>query len=416
MDQEIKHRYPVIRKYWFIIPLLSLTMYLAIRGFSAWQSVEYVAQKDSMTFGDVTEGTFNDYLRISARVESGTVVMIAALESGIVDRICAEEGSMVKAGEVIVSLRNPGLRQQILDSESQLAERQNMLRDTELTMEREGLQLKRDLLAARTELSRRQREAERLTALYAEQLCPREDYLKGSEELELARASLRLIENRLTQDSVYRSVQLSMMRESLANMQENLGLVRTRADNLDIRATHGGQLSRLDAGLGQSISAGTQVGQINILDRYKLTAYIDEFYIDRVVPGLAGTVDKGNIRYGVEVRKVYPEIKDGQFRVDLEFGDTLPENIRIGQSYIVDIQTGHPGQAVMVPRGTFFHSTGGQYVYVVSPDGRSAVRRDVRIGRQNPAYYEVTAGLVPGEKIITSSYAEFGDADRIRIK
>lgn len=416
MDQEIRHRYPRLRKYWWVAPVVIVIIFLVVWGISAWRTVEYVAKRDSMTFGDVVEDTFKDYLRLSGKVESGTTVWLSALESGIVDRKWVEEGAYVNAGDVILTLRNPGLRQQILDSESQLAERQNMLRDTEITMEKERLQLKRDILAARTELNRKQRVANQKEKLFEEQLCSREEYLTSMEDLQLARESLKLLENRLGQDSLYRSVQLSLMKESLHNMQENFILVRQRADNLDIRATHSGQLGRLDAELGQSISSGVQIGQINILDNYKVTVFIDEHYIDRVEPGLSATAEKGKNRYNLTVSKVYPEVNGGQFRADLEFYGELPENVRVGQSYIVEIETGDPGRAVMVPRGTFYQGSGGRYVYVVSEDGRSAEKREIRIGRQNPKYYEVIEGLAPGERIITSNYTDFGEADRILIK
>lgn len=416
MDEKIEHRYPVLRKYWWVVPLVLTITGLIIWSIPAWRTTEYVADKNSMMFGDVTEGIFYDYLRITGRVETGTTVQLSALESGIVDKKWVEEGAQVNSGDVILSLRNPALRQQILDSESQLAERQNMLRDTEITMEKEKLQLKRDILAARTDLNRMQRTAEQKERLYEEKLCSREEYLIAQEDLQLAKENLKLIEDRLSQDSLYRSVQLSMMRESLRNMQENFQLVRQRADNLDIKASHSGQLGRLSAELGQSISSGQQIGQINILDNYKLTVMIDEHFIDRVEEGLTGTAGKGATKYDVFVSKIYPEVTDGKFKVDLEFAGKTPDNIRVGQSYIVDIQTGEPKTALMIPRGTFYASSGGRYVYVVSEDGKSADKRDVKIDRQNPKYYEVSDGLASGEKVIISNYTDFGEADRIIIK
>ena len=416
MDQEIIHKYPRLRKYRWIAPIVIVLVVLTVWGITAWRTVEYVAKRDSMTFGDVTEGTFKDYIRLTGKVETATTVWLSALESGIVEKKWVEEGAYVNAGDVILTLSNPGLRQQILDSESQLAERQNMLRDTEIAMEKERLQLKRDLLEARTELNRKQRSADQKTRLYEENLCSREEYLTAVEDLQLARESLDLLENRLKQDSAYREVQLSMMKESLQNMRENFELVRRRADNLAIRASHSGQLGRLDAELGQNINGGMQVGQINILDNYKINVLIDEHYIDRIEPGLHGVAEKGDRHYALTIGKVYPEVTGGQFKADLEFSGMLPENVRVGQSYLVEIQTGDPATAIIVPRGTFYQSSGGRYVYVVSDDGNSAEKREIRIGRQNPKYYEITEGLSPGERIITSNYTDFGEADRILIK
>lgn len=373
------------------------------------------ADRDDIITGEAVSGSFNDYIRLSGSVETGVTVQVSALETGIVETIRVEEGAMVSEGDVILTLRNPLLRQQILDSESQLAEKQNMLRDTEIAMEKERLQLRRDILTARTELNRHQREASRQQVLFDENLTSREEYLRAQEDCRLARENLTLLQDRLRQDSLYRSVQVAMMQESLQNMRENFNLVRQRAGNLDVTASHSGQLGSLTAVLGQNIVAGQQVGQINILDNYKIAVRIDEHYIDRITPGLKGTIERKGTLYGVTVRKVYPEVSEGQFRADLTPDSVMPDNARVGQTYGIDLLLGEPSQAVMVPKGAFFHTTGGKWVYVLSPDGKSASRREISIGRQNPRYYEVLSGLSPGERIIISSYKSFGDADRLEI-
>ena len=298
---------------------------IIIRALVSNNSTTYRATTAGMLFGDVTEGEFNDYVHLNGKVETGIIVQVSALESGVVETKWVEEGAMVNAGDIILTLHNPGLRQQILDSESQLAEKQNMLRDTEIAMEKERLQIKQDLLSARTELNRKQRLWEQQNTLYKENLTSREEFLKADEDLQLARASLSLLEDRLRQDSLYRSVQVAMMRESLHNMQENFVLVRQRADNLNIRASHSGQLGSLSAELGQNIAAGQQVGQINILDNYKITVSIDEHYIDRVIPGIHGKVSRQNRQFDVAVKKVYPEVSDGKFKADLVIEGTIPE-------------------------------------------------------------------------------------------
>lgn len=414
MDTEIKRKYPALGKY---APAVLIAAVLA--GGVVWavrrSGVSTVAtSRDNLVIAEAEATEFNDYIRLSAKVETGVVVQVSALESGIVARKWVEEGEMVSEGDIILTLHNPNLRQQILDSESQLAEKQNMLRDTEIAMEKERLQVKQDMLAARMELNRKKREAEQQQALYSEQLTSREEFLKASEDYELARENYDLLCSRLRQDSLYRSVQVAMMKESLHNMQENFALVRSRADNLNIRATHSGQLGSLDAELGQNIPAGSRVGQINILDNYKLAASIDEHYIDRVAPGLRGTARRNDRELAVEVTKVYPEVADGRFRADLAIeGDGA---LRVGQSYPVDLTLSEPAEAVTVPRGPFFQTTGGKWIYVLDSDGKAASRREIKIGRQNPRYYEVTAGLAPGEKVVVSSYTNFDNADKIIIK
>lgn len=415
MDREIKKKNPRLRKaLTIIIPIL------LIAGIVTWAVVRatstiYRADSSGILYGDVVESEFDDFIRLAGKVETGTIVQVSALETGIVESKCVEEGAYVNAGDIILTLRNPNLQQQILDSESQLAERQNMLRDTEIAMEKERLQLRQDLLSTRTEANRLKRLFSQQQTLYDEHLTSREDFLKAKEDYELSRERLKLLDERIRQDSLYRSVQIAMMRESLDNMRRNFELVRQRADNLNIRASHSGQLGTLNAELGQNIPAGQQVGQINILDNYKVAVNIDEHYIDRVAKDLTGTMTRNSREFGVRVRKVYPEVDNGQFRADLIFDSILPENIRVGQTMRVDLRLGDPVKAVIVPKGTFFQNTGGKWAYVLEPDGKSAVKREIKIGRQNPQYYEVTEGLAPGERIIISSYSAYGEADKIII-
>lgn len=415
MDREITHRYPHLKR----ITIITLITAVAVTGaVLAWREARTStcrADSRDLIIADVTSRTFDDYIRVSGHVETGVVVQVSALETGIVEHKTVEEGAMINAGDIILTLHNPNLRQQILDSEAQLAEKQNMLRDTEIAMEKDRLQIKQDLLTTRTELNRKHRLLQQQESLLAENLTSREDYLHAREDYELAVESMNLLRERQRQDSIYRSVQVGMMRESLANMHQNLLLVRQRADNLNIRATHGGQLGNLTAEIGQSISAGQQVGQINILDNFKIAALIDEHYIDRVHTGLTGEMERQGRKFNVTVTKIYPEVTQGQFKVDLALSDTQPGNIRVGQTCHVDLRLGEPSQGVVIPRGQFFRNTGGRWIYVLNADGTEATRRDITIGRQNPRYYEVTDGLTPGERVIISEYTDFGDAYKIII-
>ena len=416
MDIEIKPKNQFLKKYgWMIVAGVVLVAVLVYAVLSVG-TTSAEADINSIIIGDVTRGSFNDNIRLTGKVETGVSAQVSALETGVVEAKLIEEGAFVNAGDIILTLRNPNLRQQILDSEAQLAEKQNMLRDTEIAMEKDRLQIKQDLLVARTDLNRKRRVARQQEELYKEKLTSREEYLVAKEDCQLAEENYQLLLSRERQDSLYRGVQLDMMRESLRNMQENFMLVRQRADNLNIRASHSGQLGSLNAELGQNIAAGTQVGQINILDNYKMTVSIDEHYIDRVSAGLKAVAARQNQTIDLTLSKVYPEVTDGTFRADFTIDDDSTGNLRVGQTYSIDLVLGEPTQAVMVPRGTFFQSTGGRSVYVLSPDGKSATRRDVRLGRQNPQFFEVIDGLEPGERIITSSYQNFGDAQKIIIK
>ena len=415
MDTEIRHKHPFLRKYiWWMAGGVLLAGAL-VWAILSWGNRSYYANSSGLLIGDVTEGNFDDFVRLTGKVETGTVVQVSALETGIVEKKWVEEGAMVNAGDIIVTLHNPMLRQQILDSESQLAEKQNMLRDTELAMERERLQIRQDILTARTNLSRMRRAYEQQKALYDEHLTSRDEFLKAKEDYELAKENLQLLQTRMSQDSIYRSVQTAMMRESLHNMQENFALVRQRADNLNIRASHTGQLGSLNVELGQNVPSGQQIGQINILDNYKLTANIDEHYIDRVISGLTAATTKNGKQCALTLTKVFPEVVNGQFRVDFIPDADTDINMRVGQSYAIDLQLGEPKQAVLVPKGSFFQNTGGKWAYVLDKDGTTAHRREIKIGRQNPKYYEVLEGLVPGERIIISSYTNYNEAEKVII-
>lgn len=415
MDREIKQKNPRLRKYAKIGVPVILLVGLLVWAFAGTGDKVYRTDANSLTISDVTNGNFNDYIRLSGQVEAGIVVQVSALETGIVEQKLIAEGAMVNAGDIILTLRNPNLQQQILDSEAQLAEKQNMLRDTEIAMEKERLSLRQDVLSTQTERNRTRRLYNQQKSLYDEKLVAHEEYLKAKEDYELAEQKLRLLRDRIRQDSLYRSVQVKMMRESLSNMMQNLTLVRQRADNLNIRASHSGQLGNLDAEIGQNIATGQMVGQINVLNDYKIIVNIDEHYIDRVAIGLNGKFERQNSQYAVNVSKVYPEVKNGQFRTDLVFSGQRPDKIRVGQTYYINLQLGEPTKAVLVPRGLFYQATGGKWIYVLTANGKEAVKRQIRIGRQNPQYYEVLEGLKPGERVITSSYENFGEAEKILV-
>jgi len=366
---------------------------------------------DNISIASVTSGEFNDYIRLSGQVAPMTTIQISPLEGGVVQEIVTEEGSKVKKGDVLVILSNESLDMQILNSEADLAEKENILRNTMIQMEQQKLSVEQEKLQLQMEVRRNKRTYESQKALYDDGLIAKEDFLKAEEDYLLSNNRLRLVENRIKQDSLYRSVEIIQMRESLDNMRVNMMMIRKRKDNLTIKAPIDGELGLLDVVLGQSVGAGTKIGQINNLDSYKIEAQIDEHYIDRVTPGLEATFERQSERYQAQIRKVYPEVRDGKFKADFKFMDQQPENIRSGQTYYLNLQLGQPVEAVLIPRGAFYQKTGGKWIYVLSPDGSKATKRDIKIGRQNPQYYEVIEGLEPGEKVITSSYDNFGESD-----
>ena len=380
------------------------------------QSGSGVMRVDSatLTIVEVAEGEFNDYIRLSGQVQPMTTIQISPLEGGVVQEIIVEEGARVRAGEHLLVLSNDNLDLQILNSEAELAEKENLLRNTLISMEQQKLSLRQEQLQLQTEVGQMKREFESLQQLYAEKLVAREDFLRAEENYNLASNRLQLVNERAYQDSLYRSVQVSQMQESLANMRLNMQMIRRRKDNLTIKAPIDGELGLLDVVLGQSIAQGTKIGQINDVGNYKIEAQVDEHYIDRVMPGLEAEFERRDEQFRAVVRKVYPEVRNGKFRADLKFVGIQPDNIRIGQTYYLNLQLGESEEAVLVPRGAFFQTTGGRWIYVVDADGEGATRREIRISRQNPQYYEVLEGLQPGERVITSGYEKFGDSERLK--
>lgn len=304
----------------------------------------------------------------------------------------------------------------ILDSEAQLAEKQNFLRNTQVSMEQERLSLKKEKLQLDMDVERKKRKYEQYKQLYSEKLTSKEEYLQAKEDYDFAVDGRVLIVERQKQDSLYRGIQVDQMEESLHNIRKNLVLVRQRVDNLNVKAPVDGQLGVLDVEIGQTVASGERIGQISVLSDYKVEAMIDEHYIDRVKQGLDATFERQNKDFALRVRKVYPEVRDKQFKTDFVFEGERPDNIRTGQTYYINLQLGQPAEAILIPRGPFYQTTGGQWIFVVVPDGSKAVRRKITIGRQNPNYYEVTSGLEPGEKVITSAYDSYGDIQELILK
>ena len=366
---------------------------------------------DTVTVSTARLSEFNDYIRISGRVQPMTTIQLSPQEGGIVQSILIEEGSAVRAGDAILVLANDNLDLQILNSEAELAEKENILRNTMIQMEQQKLSVRQEQMQLEIEVRRNRRAHEQQKALYDERLISREEYLHAEEDCSLALSKYELIRERAEQDSLYRTVEIRQMRESLENMRRNMEMIRRRKENLVVKAPIDGELGLLDVVLGQSIAAGTRIGQINSVGLYKIEAQIDEHYIDRVVAGLSATFERQNDTFAASIRKVYPEVRDGRFQADFRFDGGQPANIRSGQTYYLNLQLGQSEEAVIIPRGTFYQRTGGRWIYVVTADGSRAVKREIRIGRQNPQFYEVLEGLEPGERVITSSYDTFGESD-----
>lgn len=415
MDRQIEKKSFLRRYAWYVAAAAALAALLVWIVLGTTANTMTIDASD-ITISDVTRGKFDDYVRLNGQVLPIQVVQISPEEGGIVREKVVEEGTRVRKGDVILRLSNSNLDLQILNAEAELAEKQNLLRNTQVAMQQDRLNNRTEQATLDTDCDRKRRAYEQNARLYKERLISKEVYLQSREDYKLARRKQSLISQRLKQDSLYRHVQMAQMEDNLDNMRKNVLLVRDRKNKLEVRSAIDGELGLLDVELGQNIAAGQNIGQINDLSDFKVQAQIDEHYIDRVRPGLSASFSRGGKTYLLRVRKVYPEVRNGTFRTDFVFVGERPAQMRSGQTYYVELALGKSQQATLIPRGTFFQTTGGNWIFVLDKSGRKAYRRNISIARQNPQYYEVTDGLEPGERVITSGYEAFKDNEVLVIK
>jgi len=416
MDKPIPKKKGIQKKHIGYFVLGIAVIVLVYMAFFANHTSTYKVEKDKLIIENIIQDQFNDYISVTGTVEPISTVFLDAQEGGRVEEILIEEGTMVKKGDIILKLSNPDLYLNILDSEAQLAEKENFLRNTQVTMEQERISIKRELINLRYDIERKERTYQQNAALIKDNLISKEEFIRCKEDLDMARSSQELFIERQRQDSIFRTVQVETIKSNLDNMRKNLALVRQRVENLNVKATVDGQLGLLVPEIGQSISRGANMGQINVLTSYKVTAQIDEHYIDRVRTQLSAKLDRQGKEFGLSVKRVYPEVRNGTFKIDMIFRDSMPDNIRTGQTYYISLELGQPKESVLVPIGGFFQETGGQWIYVLDPTESYAYKRNISIGRKNPKYYEVLDGLKPGEKVIISGYETFGKNDRLILK
>lgn len=416
MDIQLEKKKGLRPKHYGYIAIGLLLLFVGWKLVFSATVATFRTDKDRLSISEVTQGKFDDYITINGYVAPIATIYMDAYEGGRVTEKLIEEGATVKKGDVILKLENRGLYEQILASENNLALKQNDLRSTKLTFDARQVEGRKDLVSAKYDLQKLERNYQQNEALYEDELISREAYLTSQENYELSKSQYEIIKVQTEQDDQLRKTSLSELDSDLARMRKTLSMVYERIDHLNVRAPADGQLGFLDAEIGQSIAQGERIGQINVLTDYKIEADIDEHYIDRVKRDLTAVLERNDQEYPLRLRKVYPEVRNGKFRVDLVFTDDKPVTIRTGQSYIIKLQLGESNDALLVPKGSFFQSTGGQWIFVVDRNGDQALKRPIRIGKQNSRFYEVLEGLEPGEQVITSNYDSFGDAERIVLK
>jgi len=405
MDIQLQKKKGLRPKHYGYIALTLLLLFLAWKMIFGTSISTFRTEKDKLSIASVTQGKFDDYITINGSVAPISTIYMDAYEGGRVSEKLIEEGAMVKKGEIILKLENSSLYEQILASESNLALKQNDLRSTKLTFDSRQVNGRKELVNSEYEVQKLKRNFEQNKALFDEELISKEEYLIAKENYELSQKRYEIIKLQTEKDKALRSTSLAGLDTDLERMQKTLSMVYERLDHLNVRAPADGQLGFLDAEIGQSIGQGQRIG-----------ATIDEHYIDRIKRDLIAVLDRNSKEYELRLRKVYPEVRNGKFKVDLVFTNEKPETIRSGQSYNIKLQLGASSEALLIPKGSFFQSTGGQWIFVVDASGTTALKRPIKIGKQNSRYYEILEGLQADEKVITSNYDVFGDAEKIILK
>lgn len=417
MDRIIEKKKWTLKKILWIsgtsVFVLFILYYLILGDKSSKLNVEV----DKITIEEVTQDLFRDYITVIGTVAPIQTIYLDATEGGSrVEEIIRKEGSIVKKGDVIVKFSNTNLILDISNNEANVSRTVNELRSTRLQMEKQTLDTRSQLLQLTYDLKDKERTYKNNKILFEQKHIAKEEFEKSQEAWELTKERLVLFRQSWVQDSIFRLTQIKTLEEDADRLQKNLSIVRKRLESLEFKAPVSGELASLNLEVGQVIGMGTRMGTINVLDSYMLKVDIDEHYISRIVKNLAGNCEFSNKMFKGNIKTIYPEVRNGRFTVDMVFTDTVPDNIRIGQTSRINLELGESQKATLLSRGGFYQSTGGQWVYVVDPSGSFATKRIIRINRQNPRFYEVTDGLTPGEKVIVSSYDNFGNVDKLILK
>lgn len=368
-----------------------------------------------LVISEVVRGEFDDFIPVRGRVSPRKTVYLDVIEGGRVEQRLVEDGALVTAGQLLVVLNNTSMQLDVTRNEAMVTEQLNDMRSIELQLEQNRLAHKRNLVEINYQIQRLRRQVVRLKNLDSAGLAIRSQLEDAEDELAyfLKRKEVTL-ESQAT-DADMQETQLEFLATSSTHLEANLELARANLEALNVRAPVAGKLSGLDVEVGQSVTRGGRLGQIDDPENFKLRAAIDEFYLGRVDIGLRAVASVGGKSYPLIVRKIYPQVRNGQFEIDLEFSGEEPSAIRRGQTLQVTLKLGEPTPAVIIPNGSFYQDTGGNWMFVLNPAGDSANKRNVRLGRRNSDFIEVLEGLEPGERVVTSPYSSFKDMDVLQL-
>jgi HlyD family secretion protein len=371
---------------------------------------------DRLSLATAVKGRFDDFLPLRARVTPLLTVYLDAVEGGRVEKVIVEDGTMVRRGDLLAILSNPELQLNVLARQTEVSREVNSMRSMELALAQTRMQDRRSVIEAELAADKARRQYDVQRPLAAKGFVAGRTFRDSEDDFRSNQRRAELLRRAEETDTSLQTSQLGQMRASTSNLNRSLEIARGSLDALNLRAPVDGMLTAFSIQVGQSLSRGERLGQIDSAGRNKLAADVDEFYLGRVQPGQRATVDYGGATYRAKVAKIYPQVRNGTFVVDLRFVDREPARIQLGQTMQVKLVLGDPAPALLIPNGAFTNETGGAWIFVVAPDGRTAVRRNVRLGRRNADYIEVLDGLAPGERVITSPYTGFADKDRLDLE
>jgi HlyD family secretion protein len=372
--------------------------------------------REKLTVSTVKQDSFQEFIQETGTIQPIQTIYLDAIEGGVVENVYLESGIMVEKGDTILTLSNSDLRLSVLQQSSSIYDQINQTRNSRLNIEQNSLDLKERLANAKNQLEIAKSNYQRQKKLYEQELVAEQTFLETKENYEYQQKRHNLIYESFEQDSIKSQQQLLQIDQSLDRMWRSLEAVQGILDRLVVTAPISGQLSTIELNPGQSISSGERIGQVDILDSYKVRVGIDEYHLSRITTGLKGSFDFNGQTHELKITKVYPVVENGQFQVDMEFIDEAPSGLTRGQTVRIRLELGDSSQAVLLSRGGFYQKTGGNWVYRVTEDGERAVRQKVQLGRQNPDYFEVLSGLEPGDKVITSEYSTFGDNEVLNLQ
>jgi HlyD family secretion protein len=414
MDQVIESR-KLPNQVKAVIAALVLALGAALFWWFAPSGASQIVGADQVTVSTVSRGTFDDFIPLRARVTPLLTVYIDAVEGGRVEKMLVEDGATVAAGQPIALLSNAELQLSTLARQTEVEQQINNMRSQELALAQTRLANERAVLEAELALDKARRQYERERPLADRGFVTAKQFSDTQDQFRYEQRRLAALKRSQSTDARLQGSQLSQQQAAAQSMQSGLSIARANLDALQLRAPVAGQLSGFSVQVGQSLQRGERVGQIDSPGRNKLIAGVDEFYLGRVQLQQRAALDFGGRRYQARVTKIYPQVQNGQFQVDLQFLGEEPRNIQRGQTMQARLTLGDPVPALLVPNGAFYNDTGGNWVFVVTPDGKSAVKRPVRLGRRNSEFIEVLEGLEEGEKVVTSPYTGYTDKTRLSL-